>query len=339
MPQIFYSPGLLRLVLALLDFLTHSVPLPASVRIMLGSFAVRVFFVLSGFWIAEMWQKQYRRTRQSYLTFVISRYWRIAPLYFLCSFLVALVTWRFSQHWPEVRACLHNPFALLEVPLFIYHSALTQMLVPAWTLGLEFEFYLMAPAIVALLHFGGSARFSSAAILLGLFTAAVLMKQWAYVTLLAYFLPGGASQHFQWRPTRMLANRSLALFIGMLMFSVVFRENYPPSSYVAWFVTAILPFAIHTVRQPSGTLDRFFGGFSYTIYLFHWVAVMAVEQALHRLHGVAATLAIWIVAIGGSLAIYFLYEAPLERRRKEFVKSRKARAPRAEGVLAQGCGK
>ena len=329
MPQFFYSPGLLRLVLAMIVFLTQSVTLPPSVRIMLGSFAVRVFFILSGFWIAEMWQTQYRYTRQSYLTFTVSRYWRIAPLYFLCFGMAVLISFRFSQHWPEVQACLRDPLALVQVHLFICRSALTKILVPAWTLSLEFEFYLLAPIIVSLLNLGKTTRLYSVAILVALFSFAVFMHDWAYITLLAYFIPGVASQHYQWRPSRLLANLSLALFIGTLSLSVVYRATFPPSHYVAWFVTLILPFAIHTVRQPSPALDRFFGGFSYTIYLFHWVAVMVVSHVLHRLHGPLTIVATWVLAVGGSLAIYFFYEAPLELRRKAFVKGRKAAVARA----------
>jgi hypothetical protein len=43
----------------------------------LGGWAVAMFFVLSGYWIARMWDEKYSREDTHYLTFVISLCWRL----------------------------------------------------------------------------------------------------------------------------------------------------------------------------------------------------------------------------------------------------------------------
>jgi peptidoglycan/LPS O-acetylase OafA/YrhL len=71
--------GLFRLFLASLVVLHHSFPLR------LGAWAVYAFFILSGFWICQMWFRKYSQTRTPFLTFLVSRWWRLAPVYMVCT--------------------------------------------------------------------------------------------------------------------------------------------------------------------------------------------------------------------------------------------------------------
>ena len=77
------SPGAFRLILALAVFLHH------STGFNIGMSAVLIFFVLSGYWVATMWAHTYAHTRTPYLTYLISRVWRITPVFALCS----LISW------------------------------------------------------------------------------------------------------------------------------------------------------------------------------------------------------------------------------------------------------
>ena len=69
------SPGAFRLILALAVFLHH------STGFNIGMSAVLIFFVLSGYWVATMWAHTYAHTRTPYLTYLISRVWRITPVF------------------------------------------------------------------------------------------------------------------------------------------------------------------------------------------------------------------------------------------------------------------
>ena len=47
-------------------------------------FAVFAFFALSGYWITRVWSGRYRHTRHPYPTFIVNRWWRLAPVFLLC---------------------------------------------------------------------------------------------------------------------------------------------------------------------------------------------------------------------------------------------------------------
>ena len=75
----FASPGAFRLILALVVFLHH------TTNFNLGMSAVLVFFVLSGYWVAVMWTEIYSKTTSAYWTYLVSRIWRVLPVFALCS--------------------------------------------------------------------------------------------------------------------------------------------------------------------------------------------------------------------------------------------------------------
>src|ERR1700675_4798789 len=71
------GPGFFRLFLSFVVVFHHSFPLR------LGAWAVYVFFILSGFWISRMWRQRYAQTHRPLLTFVVSRWWRLAPVFLI----------------------------------------------------------------------------------------------------------------------------------------------------------------------------------------------------------------------------------------------------------------
>jgi peptidoglycan/LPS O-acetylase OafA/YrhL len=92
------GPGLLRLFLALVVFVDH------ASRLALGPAAVKVFFCLSGFWIYRIWTERYVRCRDPYITYVISRVWRVIPT-FLLIVLITLICLHYAlgQPWAAMR--------------------------------------------------------------------------------------------------------------------------------------------------------------------------------------------------------------------------------------------
>ena len=73
------GPGAFRLILASLVFVHH------TSRLAIGPAAVYLFFCLSGFWIYRMWNGRYSKTVNPYLTYLISRLWRLLPTFLLVS--------------------------------------------------------------------------------------------------------------------------------------------------------------------------------------------------------------------------------------------------------------
>src|SRR5580704_4283010 len=73
------APGAFRFFLATVVLVFHY----SSFGV--GHAPVYLFFSLSGYWVYVMWQNKYEATRDPYVTFVISRIWRLGPVFLPCS--------------------------------------------------------------------------------------------------------------------------------------------------------------------------------------------------------------------------------------------------------------
>lgn len=134
-----------------------------------GGLAVNVFMVISGFVITHMiFQKE-----EKYFKYLFRRAWRLLPLMSLMV-LAALVVrplyefayianpWsvgaadkaqRFSQesaYWPE-HLLAHITMLHGVLPDQVLQYASTTFLAPAWSISLEWQFYLVAPLLIAAL--------------------------------------------------------------------------------------------------------------------------------------------------------------------------------------------
>ena len=84
-------PGLFRIALAYIVFVNHSLP------IHLGSMAVYLFFMLSGYWVFHMWGREYAPTEAPYRNFIVSRFWRLMPVYYVALAAFFLVDFLFPS--------------------------------------------------------------------------------------------------------------------------------------------------------------------------------------------------------------------------------------------------
>jgi peptidoglycan/LPS O-acetylase OafA/YrhL len=136
-----------------------------------GSHAVDVFVMLSGFVIFKLLDTR----RESYGAFVFRRFLRLYPVFILL-FMLAIPTARMAAddlvlasryyseaHTAEVAAQFSAWFAHIEwhsfLHMFMLHGIVPRTLLleapgaflePAWSISLEWQFYLVAPAAYAL---------------------------------------------------------------------------------------------------------------------------------------------------------------------------------------------
>lgn len=138
----FLCPGAFRLILASAVVIHHSLPLRVGYPVMY------IFFILSGYWITKMWQSRYVKTRNSYLTFLVSRWRRIAPAFFLC--VVLGVCSGALVHDKDVLSLITNPaWWLRQIPIAASTGPI-KPLPPSWSLDVEMQFYLLAPLAIYL---------------------------------------------------------------------------------------------------------------------------------------------------------------------------------------------
>lgn len=319
------SPGALRMALALAVFLHH------TTMFNLGMSAVLIFFVLSGYWVATMWTETYSKTSLSYATFLVSRVWRIVPVFALCSGIAwALLFWR-GLAPEDAGGALRQLFS--NVMILGYNSLPFQANIPGWSLDMEMQFYLIAPLFVFLV-----AR--NVYVLAACVGLSILSKGLGGATTVAPFLLffglGVAASSHKLLPSRALAYRSLYASLALLLIcSLIFAKNlalgatqgpllaFGPKANLL-LALLMTPWAIYTTQQKTGAVDRMVGDMSYIVYLLHWSVIGAMHTGeggyLDRLIVCAEALALILAA---SYAIWLLIDRPIGKLRSAWVAGRR----------------
>jgi peptidoglycan/LPS O-acetylase OafA/YrhL len=317
------SPGALRMALAFAVFVHH------TTKFNLGMSAVLIFFVLSGYWVATMWTKTYSRTSWAYFTFLVSRLWRVVPVFALCSAVAwTLLWWRGAA--PEHAGGL-IPQLFSNVLILGYNSLSYQANVPGWSLDMEMQFYLVAPVVVFLVSRNLYA-------LLGCVALSLLAPRFGgsatVLPFLYFFGVGVAAATHELTPSRRLAYASLAATVALLLVcAIVFLTRLDPaqtaavafSSKTSLFIAVLMtPWAIYTTQQKTGATDRMVGDMSYIFYLLHWSVIGAIGTGeggyAQRFLLCAEALALILAA---SYLIWLLFDRPIGKLRAAWVSSRR----------------
>lgn len=338
------SPGLLRLLLALVVVLHHSTPLR------LGSWAVYVFFILSGYWVSAMWRKKYASTKSAYVTFLISRWWRLAPVLLLISALCVLA----SHFGIGVSSPFPNSPAWWGRQLLVAGSSSAgKILPPAWSLDVEAQFYLLAPLLIMLIS-----RVSASVVVAGIGASTALLVRHVisggsgeiavFYLFAGFFLAGVLIEQRGWKPPVWMGFASLGLFAAEIAFLFANRVTRPaiwhagrdtlahaPAWAAAWSVVGaliVIPFVALNVRQKSPSFDRMLGNLAYPLYLFHWIPRDWYYSVSSPAHGSGTSMILHLAvnfasALGGATLILVCFDGPIDRLRDRWVKSRLLRAP------------
>ncbi len=153
-------PGLIRFILALAVIFYH-----LSKNIFLGYFAVGCFFILSGYWISLMFDKKYSKKQSILKVYYISRLWRLMPVFYAFSILGLIVNFFIHSNlfvhldkYEKASAIVSN------VIMLGYANIKAKILVPAWSLDVEMQFYLIFPLIAYFIKKNMSILFSITAL-------------------------------------------------------------------------------------------------------------------------------------------------------------------------------
>ena len=329
------NPGAFRLWLALAVVAHH------ITRLEFGKAPVLVFFALSGYWVHRVWHARYAKCHAPWLTFVISRWWRVAPLLLLVSGLsLAAHAWCGDGDWAVI---LRQPLAQMSAPFTVLGSGqlATRPVGPAWSLDIEMQFYMLAPLLMAMV-----ARWRPV-IVLGFGYASFLIALsfgWGIIlpAFLIFFLLGMLAAQHDWRVLSVLGTSGLVLALSMvaLAWALPGHEQWlgEGGAYTAPFNVALalclMPLALASVGLRSDPLDRAMGGMSYLVYLLHWPAVI-----LLRFGGLGQGAAALGFAIMGLLSLFLWrwFDRPLDRLRAGWVAAQvgQARCKAGKGVTAR----
>ena len=330
------DPGAFRLWLALMVVLHH------FTRFEFGKAPVLVFFALSGFWIHRVWKARYCKTRQPWLTFIVSRWWRLAPVMVFASAVTFGVMVALNDD--SLPIVLSQPLRQAVSGLFFvgYGGLSVRPVGPAWSLDIEMQFYLVAPLlaiIVQRISWILTLLFGYMAFAFGL----AFMPGVVLTSFVLFFVIGMAAAEHEWRPSPRAATIGLRLAVTLIIAVLlspwrqdmlnVHGENW--QAFNILLAALLLPTALTTGERVGDRTDAGLGDNSYIAYLLHWPAILVFR---HYSWGgtwgnIAAATGLLVIIGVISYAIWRWIDAPFNRMRHRWVLTRLIDNPATESAL------
>jgi peptidoglycan/LPS O-acetylase OafA/YrhL len=317
--SLILPPGAFRLLLALAVVLNH------LTLVQSGRGAVLLFFVLSGYWVTDLWLRTAGPNRLA--TFYLNRALRIWPLYLAVAMIAAVA--------------LDRPFGAGNLALVgVASQPLPHLIGTEWSLDIEVQFYAILPLLALLGDRLGRAGWI-ALLALGSIAGWHLADGGA-LTVLAYlpfFGMGMAMRQWRWVPSRGLAQASLAGFVMLCVAQVALATaapdllvsafaHWPDEAIAAVWVVVLTPYVAASMQRSSDATDRRLGDLSYPLYLVHAPLVAMVERAYDWRTAMAFMLLLLGIALA-TVLIWALIDRPAERCRKLLLARRATPYPAA----------
>ena len=320
-----------------------------------GGNAVHVFIIVSGFVIFYLLDS----AREGYGQFIFRRALRLYPAYLICLmasvFVLSLEVQVYTEApWPHslndgrvqiaLASLAYLPQQLLA-HLTMMHALLPDhvlpysnyaILGPAWSLSLEWQFYIIAPALFWM--FGRSAATALAAIALACAAHFLIGGNEGILPRHVPMFAFGIASYFVWReqpvfghPLLMIIGVALAYLLthmpAVVIWACVFLAALHPGALGARFVNAVLQSPVLLAL----------GRWSYSIYISHALVLVLSMSMLGAVD--AKMVGQWpffglllVITVAGTLAVsvalYRFVEAPCIEWGRRAVKLRPERVGR-----------
>ena len=341
--------GLIRLLLALSVVLAHTGLFTQQPLLVGGEAAVELFFMISGFLISFVLVQA--RSYERPLDFWINRALRLYPVYYVVAFAALIygaASWLFKgsgyfQVYAQLPLAANIGLTLANLLIFfqdwVSFFAVSQgelhlvstmgtgdvdiwrglLVPPAWSLGVELSFYLLAPFVLPRRRWIWGLLAVSVLVRIVLMRSGLTQDPWSYRFFpaeLGYFLLGSLSH--QWLMPRMgayLDHRGLQYGALLLFTANVVAYPVLPASWRFSVLVAglflVLPLLMACQRRHR--LDRLLGDLSYPVYIVHWLVLSVLGTAFSHLPALptAARLGMTLLAV---LSAAWLLERLVARR-------------------------
>lgn len=353
--------GLIRFLLAYSVIVGHFTFFP-TYKLIGSDTAVEAFFILSGFYIALIWDTQYDSVKD----FWINRFLRLYPAYFVIAavnlvvilidpgelkniftfpplmsiYLIFTNATMILQDWAMFLGLRDGHFHFVANFQNSSPVIMRYLLIPqAWTLGVEITLYILAPLLF----------FKKFKYIYIVFIASILVRvyllmhgkyddPWGYrffPSELALFMMGAVAYCFYSKIKfefnedfyKLLGSWLVTLLIAFIFFFPNISAEYEFKKGIFYLLLASsIPFIFHYSK--SNKWDRFLGELSYPMYLV-WALRIDVVGPIIRLFNLTSESAIGVVTYGYiilmSILIHLCVERPFEKLRARFRgKSRQA---------------
>ena len=345
--------GVLRTTLALMVMVFHIFIgyLP------LGTYAVFGFFIISGYLMTLIMHQSYGYKWQGRLTFIVNRFLRLHPLYWLAAAFTILLIYYLGADIvhgfhpsmdlpPNNKNLVQNIFMIF--PSWIPGSIHPRLVPPTWAITVEMFYY-------ALICFGVSRTFGRVKIWMLLSIAYVLYTfiynlPWnnRYFHILAASLPFSIGASIYFISTDKIYDKYLShslfssrvLYVLMLLNCTIWML-IPRNSIGSWIeigfylnivICSLLVFSLvkgGQIIKLSRGVDKFIGDFSYPIYLLHLQGGLLASYILfgqakvfHRLTMnslINFSLAL-VIVLAIAMVFIFMFDKPIQKLRTRIKK-------------------
>jgi peptidoglycan/LPS O-acetylase OafA/YrhL len=332
--KVSMGPGLFRFLLSSVVVVVHYSSLS------FGGAAVYLFFALSGYWVSKMWEAKYSQLPRPYATFLISRAWRLAPVFLFCSMLALMVAVVLPSLIPAAKppAVLSTQMLISSFVLLGYHTAQHGPLGPAWSLDMEMQFYILVPMILVALR-NRPRMIATLLVVLGCASSVIYGDELVTAYLPMFLIGMLAAQYPEFlRGEQKAISSALLVFLILCFFTitpklrpVLFGGANPGDLFVfnrllnVVIALAAMPFALNTVFHKSDAFDKLLSDMSYSVYLFHWIPILVVTYYVPWLakqpFSLRATVSAVIIAFtyAAALAITIWIDRPSSKARLRLV--------------------
>ncbi len=300
-----------------------------------GAFGVDIFFVISGF--MAMYSTS-DKSKQKGFSFLIKRFFRISPLYYVMTLIVAVATLLAPQVFEQTEFSVWYILkAFLYIPYTINGDA-TPILRVGWCLNYEMLFYLVFFIAMKISHkYRGlitSAVFLALTVIGGFVDfESVILRFWFgelcaefVLGILAFYICYAAYPFFRSVKERKFLKgllsvsvvlTSILLFIMMAKKITVFSASgflRPLNWGVSSFVIFIIVFWLGCIIDVPDTVVKP-GNISFSLFLVHYPIIMAVNRIGENFDNIGTRILITILGVVISVVIsipaYYLFERKL----------------------------
>lgn len=349
--------GILRTILALAVVVYHSNKI-FGLRMCGGQVAVESFYMISGFYMALILNEKYIGIG-SYKKFILSRFYRIFPAYWIVlilALMLSIVGYTTFNHPYYLARYVGNYHCLSGLTIFYFvlenvivigqdvlyflrldefcrpiltynvlsykHTGYQYLLVPqAWTISIEFMFYLIAPFLVIkhikwqllLVGLGLACKYYFS------YVHYLCFDPWTYRFFpfeLAYFMAGSLAYRFyKYLQLHHISHRVgqvllVIIIVGIFMYNEIhIREGLKNSLYFI-FILSSLPFIFLAFKDNK--TDRYIGELSFSLYISHHIMV-SVFRAYFFLHPSYLYLYGYTVVLSSFLLAFILQSTIIKR--------------------------
>ena len=332
----------MRMVAVSLVFIAHA----GLEKWVPGGFGVTLFFFLSGYLITTLMRIEYEKHgRVSISNFYMRRFLRIfPPLYITVTIALLLGVFAILPSSMTPMGVASNYLFFSNYQAIFADASGAPGMGPLWSLAVEEHFYLLFPFVFSfwLVRYPPKRR----ALALFIFCGIVLLHRmyivfilnnytWPYSMtdtrldsiafgcILALWGNPMLDPEVRERPHTMrwfwvgIAALVLCLVIRSNEFRETFRYSIQGLALMLVFTAVILFPTFPLFRWLNGWVAKWIAAFSYTIYLFHYVAFSLVETYVSD-SPIPRALLSGILVIAYAWVIYLLVEKPVAKLRKRY---------------------